>query len=463
MLIIVLSLTGIIGVISVWLYGSYSSRLEIALVEVERSLFNAVQNYYVSHEDSIKFNNNVSFRNFETANVTRELSKAHKGLDSVKTKMILDSMIRERFTEAAGKKANLEHHRSMIPSFLLQQIVFGDSTLSDIDHLLKDNLADKGIFFDVNVLLETLQEKPRENRRRVYLDSLGYINTRPILVNSQRNEFLVAKFKPPYAHVFGKMFWQLVVAFVLVFALMGTFGYLLWTINRQNKLALLRKSFVNNMTHELKTPVSTVMAAIEAVQRYGAKNDKAKMEKYLQISQRELTHLTNMIEKVLQLDIDEVKGIVFQKVPFDITVLLKEVIELCELGASKQLTINFNKIGDSFIINADPAHLKNVFSNLLDNAIKYSGSTVQIDIQVKKISTKIIEIEIKDNGIGIAPNYIKSVFDMFFRVPHGEIHSVKGFGLGLAYVKQVVEKHNGSIQVTSELNKGTSFIIKLPQ
>ena len=133
------------------------------------------------------------------------------------------------------------------------------------------------------------------------------------------------------------------------------------------------------------------------------------------------------------------------------------------MGASKQLTINFNKIGDSFIINADPAHLKNVFSNLLDNAIKYSGSTVQIDIQVKKISTKIIEIEIKDNGIGIAPNYIKSVFDMFFRVPHGEIHSVKGFGLGLAYVKQVVEKHNGSIQVTSELNKGTSFIIKLPQ
>ena len=464
MFIIILSLTGIVAVISIWLYGSYKDRLETSVSEVERSLFNVVQNYYNFHQDSIKQHHKGDFHSFDSGDLVKELSKVYSGIDSSKLKVILDSLSMERFTHFNSKMEKPYYNnvsKSIMPPFLLEQISFDTSTLVTLDSLLSNVLKDKGMGFDVRIVLERMHDNQKRYRPRAYVDSLGFMSTRPMLVNPAKREFLKATFVQPVSYVLSKMFWQLVVAFLLVFGLIGTFSYLFWTISRQNKLAILRKSFVNNMTHELKTPVATVMAAIEAVQRYGAKDDKTKMEKYLQISQSELTHLANMIEKVLQLDMDEVKGIVLLKVPIDIKLLVLEVIELSKLGANKEVHVNLLVDDDDFWLNADASHLKNVFNNLLDNAIKYSYDSAKVDVHIYK-AKKDITIEIKDYGIGIAQNYIDNIFTMFFRVPSGDLHPVKGFGLGLAYVKQVVEQHGGTVAVNSELNKGTTFIVKLP-
>lgn len=465
MLIIMLSLIGIISVISIWLYGSYKNRLEIVVTEVERSLFNAVQYYYDTHEDTIKDGPRKSSRNFDSSSFIAELSKSYANVDSAKVQAIIDSLMEERYGSYNTRKnaSNGQHiNRSIVPAFLLQQLEFDAEALDTIDSLLTNTLQEKGYLFDVAILVVKNNDRPKGYRAKVVVDSLGFINTRPILVSPLKQEFLTAQLEQPIAHILTKMFAQLTVALLLIIGLIGAFIYLLWTINRQNKMALIRKSFVNNMTHELKTPVATVMAAVEAIQRYGAKDDKVKMDRYLKISQQELAHLANMIEKVLQLDIDEVKGLVMQSSKVNVITLLEDVMELSKLGAQKSVNFNFTYTEDPIVVAADVAHLKNVFSNLFDNAIKYSKGSVQIDITLFKRKDTVV-VEIKDYGIGIASNYLGDIFEMFFRVPNGELHPVKGFGLGLAYVKQVMVQHGGSIQVRSELGKETVFILTLPQ
>lgn len=464
MVMIVLSLVGIGGIVGVWLYGGYVDRRDMFVNDVERSLFNAVQSYYEGHQNSINENRNKSVAREGKLFVSR-IKDLYPIVDEVRVKSLWDSLARERmrrYAERREAKKDDGEPVAIMPSFMLQNIDFSDSTLKEVNVLLKKTLTTKGITTPVDVTIKTIAAEERgRGRNRVKIEDDGTVLTRPILVNPVEDQFLVAQFDQPVFYLLGKMAAQLIVSVLLILALAGAFVYLLWTINRQNKLALLRKSFVNNMTHELKTPVATVMAAVESVQRYGARDDKSKMEKYLDISHRELQHLSNMIEKVLQLDIDEVKGIALQKTNVDMVQLLEEGAEMAQIGAKKDVDIAFVSDLAQLSISADSAHLKNVISNLLDNAIKYSGASVHIKIGLREEGTNAL-ITISDNGQGIDAMYLKDIFDMFFRVPSGNLHPVKGFGLGLAYVKQVVKQHGGTINVDSTLAKGTTFTLSIP-
>lgn len=465
MLIIILSLTGIVSVISIWLYGSYKHRLEGSVMEVDRSLFNAVQSYYEIHQDSLKNSSKHSTRSFDSFGFIQALRDTYNNIDSVQVQNIIDSLVVSKMNRLNPIKESANSSRAykpIIPPFLLQRIEFDKVALSSLDTLLTKNLKEKGMSIDVEIVLEKVEAKNMRYRSKIHLDDLGFIATRPVLVNPQYNEYLIARFEPPIAYVIGKMFWQLVIGILLILGLISTFIYLFWTINRQNKMAQVRKAFVNNMTHELKTPVAIVMAAIEAIQRFGAKDDKVKRDKYLQISQRELSHLSHMIESVLQLDMDDMKGIVIEKSSFDVIDLIRDVIELNQLGATKSVTMDLISKEGCLMVNWDYSHLKNVLNNLVDNAIKYSNDSAEVVIAVSKVDDEYVKISIKDHGIGIDASYLNNIFEMFFRVPSGNLHPVKGFGLGLAYVKLVVEKHRGNVSVKSVVGQGTEFSIKLP-
>ncbi len=465
MVMIVLSLVGIGGIVGVWLYGGYVNRREIFVNEVERGLFNAVQSYYIDHEGVFNEKRNKSIAKEGKLFVSR-IKSLYSNVDEFKIQNLWDSLARERMRRYAerreAKKKGDGEPVAIMPSFLLQNVDFNDSTLNEVNTLLRESLAVKGITTPIAVDIKTITDGDRpRGPHRIKIDADGTISTRPILVNSTQDQFLLAQFEQPIFYLLGKMAIQLIVSVLLILALIGAFIYLLWTINRQNKLALLRKSFVNNMTHELKTPVATVMAAIESIQRYGAKDDKSKMEKYLNISHRELQHLSNMIEKVLQLDIDEVRGIMMQKTSIDLVQLLEEGVEIAQLGAGKPVVIDFKNDLNEFSIQADSAHLKNVISNLLDNAIKYSGESVKIKVKLIR-DAEFARISISDDGLGIDGSYLKDIFEMFFRVPSGNLHPIKGFGLGLAYVRQVVRQHGGNVEVESILGKGTIFTLSIP-
>lgn len=241
-----------------------------------------------------------------------------------------------------------------------------------------------------------------------------------------------------------------------------------WSLRKSNSRALqytrLKHDFMSNMTHELKTPVTTIGLAIEAIQGFVANNDQEKIREYLKISQHELSRLSLLVDKVLKLSLFEnnVPRINIVKVDFE-TVLQKVLnamsIQVEQAGGFFKL----DKEGEDFLLAADAVHLSNVLFNLLDNSLKYTEGAPRINLKLEAQATQII-LTISDNGIGISPAYQSKVFDRFFRVPQqGNQHNVKGYGLGLSYVADIIRQHNGNITLDSISGKGTSFKIELPR
>ncbi|MBC7401514.1 MAG: ATP-binding protein, partial [Mucilaginibacter sp.] len=240
-----------------------------------------------------------------------------------------------------------------------------------------------------------------------------------------------------------------------------SFTYLINIIKQQKQLADIKDDFIDNLTHEFKTPIATISAAIEGMQNFKALDDKEKTNRYLNICKNELSRLNDMVTKLLNISVYDKNNLKLTLHHVDVANMVDEIISLEQFRAVKPVQFNVN-IDDSVKhIQADPLHFKNVFINLIDNAVKYSKEAVSISITGTK-DNGFARYTITDNGIGIPPAELKHVFDKFYRVPTGDVHNVKGSGLGLSYVKSVIEAHSGTITVNSEINTGTSFTILIP-
>ncbi len=273
--------------------------------------------------------------------------------------------------------------------------------------------------------------------------------------------FVRAVIRNPQNAILKGMLITLLMSVLLVVLTVFCFWYIFKTIIQQKKLSELKDDFINNMTHELKTPIATMTVAIEGLQKYNALNDPEKTQRYLQTSRNELTRLNDIVSRVLNVAAfgsDEVKLV---KESINVDELINDVIEIEKLKANKPVTIYYENKSDIKTINADKLHFRNVLVNLIDNAIKYSNEQVLIIITCYKVGSNAL-FSVKDNGIGIPPSHINQVFNKFHRVPTGNVHDVKGTGLGLSYVKYVVEAHNGSVMAESEPNAGSEFIISIP-
>jgi two-component system, OmpR family, phosphate regulon sensor histidine kinase PhoR len=234
-------------------------------------------------------------------------------------------------------------------------------------------------------------------------------------------------------------------------------------IRAQQKLMELKNDFISNITHELKTPVTTVGVALEAIKNFKGQNNPKLTTEYLDIAQNELNRLNILTDKILKTAIFEDKGVTYTAETVDLHQVINQVMDSMKLVFEKQKAIvNFKTEGSDFNLMGGTTHLTSVIYNLLDNALKYSPVNPQIDIYLQE-NKETITLRIRDNGIGIASEYKKKVFEKFFRVPTGDVHNIKGYGLGLSYVDSVVRSHNGTIEVESEPGKGSEFIIRLPK
>lgn len=287
------------------------------------------------------------------------------------------------------------------------------------------------------------------------------LQTTPVALNPVQRRFVQAFFKTPTSYLLRQMGWPLGSSLVLLVLTTGCFLYMLSTILRQKKLSEVKNDFINNMTHELKTPLATVSAAVEAMQHFGALKDAQKTEAYLNISRQELQRLNELVEKVLNTATEERRELALNPEPVNVAELMNEVVQRHRLSASKPVRFEVEISGDD-TVRLDRVHMGNVINNLIDNAIKYSRETVNIGISARR-NGEGWELTVRDDGIGIPKSYQADVFDRFFRVPTGNLHPVKGFGLGLYYVRQVVQRHGGTIAVQSEPGRGSSFTIWIPQ
>ena len=247
---------------------------------------------------------------------------------------------------------------------------------------------------------------------------------------------------------------------MLLFIAIGL-AYVMRSVIKSKKLVRIRRELMNNLTHELKTPISTIGLASEALGDSDLKLNEEQKNYYISMIRGENKRLGVLVEKVLQASLSDSKSLKLYPVELNIHDVIKDVVRNVAMQVRKQGgKIELFLKATNPIIRADKIHITNVIFNLLDNAIKYSPDGAQIEI-ISNQTEDGVELLVKDNGVGIPKEYIGKVFERLFRVPTGNVHDVKGFGLGLSYVKTVIERHGGVIYVESEVDKGSTFVVKL--
>lgn len=334
--------------------------------------------------------------------------------------------------------------------------------LTEIDSAFREELRLRNI--DAAYTLDTLRVPSWKDHRNETPPPIKIgqpIVTRVIALNPLSRLGVQAKFPKPAIHIASRMMGTLIGSLVLLIVTMWAFIYMLRTILQQKKLSEIKNDFINNMTHELKTPIATVSAAVEALQHFNAMNDPAKAKDYLDISRQELNRLSGLVEKVLNIAVEERREFDLNPEPVDVAALLESVAQHYRIRNGKPVEVALLCELPDPVVRIDKTHFTNAIHNLMDNAVKYSYDSVKIGIECTK-ADGLLKIAVRDNGIGIPRAYQQSIFEQFFRVPQGDLHNVKGFGLGLAYVRKIVEKHGGRISVKSEPRQGSEFVIAIP-
>ena len=263
-------------------------------------------------------------------------------------------------------------------------------------------------------------------------------------------------------HLIKKMTSPILFSLFLVGVTLLSFSLLYRNLQRQRKLTDIKNEFISNITHELKTPIATVGVAIEALRNFNAINDPQRTKEYLDISQNELQRLSLLVDKVLKLSMFEKKEIELKYELLDLKGVVDEVVSSMKLQIEKHnATVSTLFEGDTHL-QGDRLHLLSVVFNLLDNALKYGNGNTAIKFELKE-KENAVELSVADNGIGISPEYKDKIFEKFFRVPLGNTHNTKGYGLGLSYVSHVIHRHKGKISMESKPGLGSKFIITLPK
>ncbi len=312
-----------------------------------------------------------------------------------------------------------------------------------------DNTAPKFVYTNV----ETAQQELLESKFRTQLF--------PSDLYDNQN-FLAIHFPKQNKYIFMELISVLGASAGFILLIAVSFAVAIFTILRQKKISEITKDFISNMTHELKTPIATVSLACEALMDPDIRQMPTQGTRYLNMIREENDRLSLQVEKVLQIARLDRGDFKLKIVPLDLHQVIEKAVRNIHIQVEKREgSIQMLLEAENPYVEGDEVHLTNIVNNLLDNANKYSPETPEITIRTVS-NPKGIRLFVSDKGQGISRDMINKVFDKFYRVPTGNVHNVKGFGLGLSYVKTMIEAHHGDISVKSELGKGSTFIIFLP-
>jgi len=279
------------------------------------------------------------------------------------------------------------------------------------------------------------------------------------IIQAEQMIVIVPDFKQ---QVWNSLKWILIGAGIFMLIIFAAFYITLKSLLNQKKLSEIKSDFINNMTHEFKTPLATISLAIDSIKNEKVQQDKEKLHYFSNIIKEENKRMNKHVETILQAAIMEKQELQFTFTTVHVHQILQKVIDAYSLQLEEKngiIQTDFNAKND--VLKADEVHLTNLFSNLIDNAIKYSKDNLVIKVATNS-NAKVICVKIEDNGIGMSKETLKRIFEKFYRAHTGNVHNVKGFGLGMSYVKTVLEAHKGKIKAESTLGKGSSFTVELP-
>ena len=256
----------------------------------------------------------------------------------------------------------------------------------------------------------------------------------------------------------------IVIAILFTLVICAAFFLTVRTMLRQKKLSEIKNDFINNMTHEFKTPIATISLAVDAIRNEKVQNDVSKLSYFSEIIKEENQRMNRQVETILKSALMDRQEVQLNAKPLHVHAIIRDVADNFVLRLQeKQGTLEMNLTAPNDLIEGDEVHISNLVNNLMDNAVKYSKENVPPKVCITTASTnKKFLLKIEDNGIGMTKETVKRIFEKFYRAHTGNIHNVKGFGLGLSYVKTVVEAHQGIIKADSTLGKGSCFTIEIP-
>lgn len=342
--------------------------------------------------------------------------------------------------------------------------------LANATHI-KMNLDDFSLYFEPNLMeLDALQPYYAE----VLFHDAG--TTRVMMTKGERpslnNPMVIVvpidddglyslrlSIETPFSLFLNRMWGLIISSVVIVLLLSGVLLYLVRTMFRQKTLDEMRRDFTHNITHELKTPISVAMTATDALRNFSADSDPARRSRYLEIVESQLSQLSTMVENILSVSVE---GREYKYNPINISLvdIINDVVQGAGMNIGKKPVFKVDCPEDVNVL-ADKFHIKNLLATVVDNAVKYAENPI-VGISVFNEGDCAV-IEVEDNGCGIAKEHLSHIFEKFYRVPTGDVHTVRGYGLGLYYAKQVVELHKGTISIKSLMSKGTTVTIKLPK
>jgi two-component system, OmpR family, phosphate regulon sensor histidine kinase PhoR len=353
------------------------------------------------------------------------------------------------------------------PAFI--EMILNTKVFRSIDLHLIDSLFQKALYFkEVHSAyrLDTITVPGRRFERQ-QLQAMWTkkrtkeypYSTNPMRIPYNSNIMVLAGLKSDPAFIKNDLLWPL-LAFAFILLIGNTaLVFVYSTIRKQKRINELKTDFINNITHEMKTPITIASAGLEALEHHVSPTERTDF--YLHTSKKQLRLLNEFVERILDAAVQDVSEFTLKKEKIDLHALFAELVQSHSVLQGKPTSFQLTGEGPVFI-HGDRLHLETAFHNIIDNAIKYSNASVDISIDIVE-NSRDSTVKIRDNGMGIPPQFIKNIFEKFFRVPQGDAQSIKGFGLGLYYVSSIVKKHSGNISVHSKWQSGTEFIITLPK
>ena len=458
-----------------WSYKNYLSEKQQLITDVQVSLDNAIDTYFTNlakertfeyFSDSIP--KDSIFLNIRSLNLFKHLD-AINNVEAIK----LNDSSKFREISVIG---NLENIKSECNDSLKQQLTgldyktrnpfealtskivvsFSENSfsLSKVDSLLKAELDRKKIDISYGLRRQSNWEGKQELREEIINNStLSAKVSSPFLMNNASLEMFYDNITKT---VLQRNAISLLLSFLLAGSIIFSLLYLLKIIQKQKQVSEIKNDLISNITHEFKTPLATISVALESMQRFNTENDSEKNMKYAQLSALQVEKLNSMVEKLLETATLDSNNLNLNFEEINLVDLVEKASMISEDLANGK-TISFSSNVETCILKVDAFHFENALNNIVDNAIKYGGNTIEVSL---KQTPSEIKIEIKDNGSSLTKQQAAQLFNKFYRVPKGNTHDVKGFGIGLYYTKKIIEKHGGTVSVN--LNKETTFIISLP-
>ncbi|PHQ29979.1 sensor histidine kinase [Leeuwenhoekiella nanhaiensis] len=479
-----------------WNFKNYQAGKQQLINEVQASLDNAVNDYYTilakKNTVGINFENDSSANPFENPKIDSLIrsidksSKGFKGLDSIKNGQIdnitvlkaskNDSFFREKKTQnlILNKKyrdsgiqiKNLTRHQSLklqtdsVPNWKIfaSQIIVSikEDTIetTKMDSLIRQELSRKNLDIDYGILFIAKDSTVQKvNPEIVQPKSLKTSSASKLLPD---NSSLDIYFTNISRVILKRNLLGILLSALLVASVIACLLFLLNIIKRQKQLAEVKNDLISNITHEFKTPIATISVALEGIKNFNTENDPVKTGNYVNTSANQLNKLSMMVEKLLETATLDGDDLSLNIEAISLNELLQNLINKHQTLAP-QKSFRFQYPENDIILNADLFHLENALNNLLDNAVKYGGEIISVAL---KSSAQGVLIEVADSGNTLGKTEAKQLFEKFYRVPKGNTHDVKGFGIGLYYTKKIIEKHGGSINVVTAPQ--TTFKIELP-